>query len=121
MARRHDDSQQQHGLQLAAATQAAVRITNPPAEAAQLACASLGSPGSSGNVFKLLDGWRHPTQGCATHFWLASHTSLMLEKRWWCSVLVMVSLSSAEFLNMRIRISRLCRYECSEEMSSNMA
>lgn len=75
----------------------------------------------SGNVFKLLDGWRSPQQGGATHFWLASHTSLMLEKRWWCSVLVMVSLSSAEFLNMRIRISRLCRYECSEEMSSNMA
>lgn len=60
-------------------------------------------------------------RSCVTHFWLASHTSLMLEKRWWCSVLVMVSLSSAEFLNMRIRISRLCRYECSEEMTSNMA
>lgn len=55
------------------------------------------------------------------YFWLASHTSLMLEKRWWCSVLVMVSLSSAEFLNMRIRISRLCRYECSEEMTSKIA
>lgn len=56
-----------------------------------------------------------------THFVLASQTSTMLEKRWWCSVLVMASLSSVEFLNMRTRISRLCRYECSEEITSNMA
>lgn len=55
-----------------------------------------------------------------TYLLLASQTSVMLEKRWWCSVLVMASLSSAEFLNMRIRISRLWRYECSDEITSKM-
>lgn len=56
----------------------------------------------------------------SAYFLLPSQTSVMLEKRWWCSVLVMVSLSSEEFLNMRIRISRLWRYECSEEITSKM-
>lgn len=52
---------------------------------------------------------------------LASQTSAILEKRWWLSVLVIVDANSLEFLNIRIRISRLSKYECSEDITSNIA
>lgn len=56
-----------------------------------------------------------------TYLLLASQTSAILEKRWWLSVLVIVVPSSLEFLNIRIRISRLSKYECSEDITSNIA
>lgn len=56
-----------------------------------------------------------------TYFLLASQTSVILEKRWWLSVFVIVSLSSLEFLNIRIKISKLSKYECSEDITSKIA
>lgn len=55
------------------------------------------------------------------HLWLTLWMTEMLEKRWWCSVAVMVLLRASLSLKWRTRMPRLCRYECSEVMISKMA
>lgn len=52
---------------------------------------------------------------------LADITSKMLEKRWWCSVGVIVALSSRDCRNSFTRMLRLCRYENSDVRISKMA
>lgn len=52
---------------------------------------------------------------------LMSMMTEMLEKRWWCSVAVMVLFNSTLSLKCWIRIPRLCWYEYSDVMISKMA